>query len=179
VLADHLTLLEDDGGVRLYENGGALQRARYVARLKVMPADDVLPRLAGGSIDPRTAAAADRAPQSGFTGAAPHATGSVTFITDAPERVALRVEATGPGFLFLADAWAPGWVAQVNGVRQEIVRANHTFRLVEVPAGQSDVIFTYQPASVRIGAVITLMTALAVAFGWFRESRFALRRRVF
>lgn len=168
VLAEDLTLLEDDGSVRLYENGGALQRARYVARLEVMPADEVLPRLAGGSIDPRTTAAADRAPQSGFTGAATPATGSVTFIADAPERVALRVEATGPGFLFLADAWAPGWVAQVNGVRQEIVRANHTFRLVEVPAGESEVVFTYRPASVWIGALMTMATALVMAWLWRR-----------
>jgi hypothetical protein len=162
------SLVLDAGSVRVYENAGALARARYVAQLQVVPAAQVLPRLARGTVDARLVALSDHAPQSGFTGTDERATGTVEFVRDDPEHIALRVSATAPGFLFLADAYAPGWVAHVNDERREIVRANHTFRLVEVPAGDSEVEFTYQPTSVRLGAAVTLATLIFAAGLWYR-----------
>ncbi len=172
VLAERLTLLADDGAVRLYEYADALPRARWVPRLAVLPAAEVLPQLARGGIDPRTTIAAAHAPRSGFTGAADGAGGGrVTFVSDAPESVVLRVEAPAPGFLFLADNWAAGWEATVDGTPAEIVRANHTFRAVEVPAGTSEVVFTYRPASLRIGALISGATLLGAGALWWRVRR--------
>lgn len=166
-LTDRLTLLSDEVGVRLYENTGALARARYVGELAVTPPGDVLPQLASGGIDVRLQAAVEHAPASGFLGSGEPTSGNVTFVSDAPERTVLRVEAARPGFLFLADTWAPGWKAHVNGVEREILRANHTFRLVEVPAGLSEVVFTYRPVSVRLGMLITALTVTIVALLWY------------
>jgi len=80
--------------------------------------------------------------------------------------IAISVRATAPGFLLLADEYFPGWSATVNGAARPIVPANHTFRLVEVPAGTSEVVFTYRPRSVLIGAVITLLAVIAFVVLW-------------
>ena len=74
-----------------------------------------------------------------------------------------RVEASGPGFLVLADQWAPGWTATVNGVARELERADYAFRLIAVPAGASEVVFSYRPWTVRAGAMLSAATAVMLA----------------
>jgi len=107
----------------------------------------------------------DHAP-SGAGGDAGGAVGAATIVDDSPEHVVVRVEAPAPGFLLLADQYYPGWRATVNGVAQEILRSNHTFRLVTVPAGISDVVFTFRPGSVALGAGLSLFGLLLAAALW-------------
>jgi uncharacterized membrane protein YfhO len=56
----------------------------------------------------------------------------------------------------------------VNGQTREIVRANHAFRLVAVPGGESEVVFTYRPLSVRAGAITSLAALVVLALLWHR-----------
>lgn len=55
------------------------------------------------------------------------------------------------GFLVLADQYFPGWHATVNGNEVPIRRANHIFRLVEIPSGTSRVVpvSAHEPRSRR------------------------------
>ncbi len=75
------------------------------------------------------------------------------------------------GFLFLADEYFPGWRVLVDGREEEILRANYTFRLVEVPRGESEVVFLYRPASLRIGAAVSLLSLAAVVAVWRRSGK--------
>jgi hypothetical protein len=164
-----LRLLLERDGVRVYENDQAQPRARYVGRVTVRPAGRVLPALIEPGVDLRrevVISAADRARLHGDGGAG---SGTVEFVADEPERIVLRVHATAPGFLFLADQYFPGWTATVNGAPRDIVAANHAFRLVEVPAGESEVVFTYRPRSLRIGAVVTLLAVVGFVVLWRRS----------
>lgn len=164
-----LRLLNDDDAVRVYENLQALPRARYVSRAIVADDDQALAQLAGSTLDPREVAWVSRAPRSGFLHGGDNATGSAEVVDDSPERVAVRVQATQPGFLFLADEYYPGWTVEVNGAAAELLRANHAFRLVEVPAGESTVVFAYRPLSVGLGALVSFLTAIAIAVLWYRH----------
>jgi uncharacterized membrane protein YfhO len=83
-------------------------------------------------------------------------------VVDEPERVVLEVEAPARGFLFLADQYFPGWSATVNGNPAPILRANHAFRLVEVPPGPVRVEFRYGSRRIWIGAAISGVTLLIV-----------------
>jgi hypothetical protein len=158
----------------MYENPAALDRARFVPQLAVVAENEVLARLDNGSNDARTEVLVSAAPASGFTGLAAPASGSVSFALDDAEHVVLDVDASAAGFLFLADQYADGWYARVNGAPQEILRANHTFRAVEVPAGRSRVEFRYRPWSLYVGAAVSSLTALAlVAFAVRRRRRVA------
>jgi hypothetical protein len=164
-------LLAERDGVRIYENPRAMPRAWWAPRAVVVADEaDVLPALATGQIDVRRTIVLDRPPASGFLGADGDATGTVTFVADDPERVVLRVRAPARGFLFLADTSYPGWTVRVDGRPAELLRADYTFRAVEVPAGESEVVFAYRPPSLRWGAALSLAgLVVALALGWTRR----------
>jgi uncharacterized membrane protein YfhO len=98
--------------------------------------------------------------------------GTATIIVDRPHRVVVR--AAGPGLLVLTDVCYPGWRAAVNGQAADILPTNYAFRGVTIPTGQSEVSFTYEPASYRIGLFLGLVS-LAVAFA-IVGAALALRR---
>lgn len=75
-----------------------------------------------------------------------------------PERVAVRVDSPRPAILVLAESWFPGWQAQVNGQPVECFPANAWMRAVLVPAGTSEVVFTYRSTYFALGAGISLAT---------------------
>jgi hypothetical protein len=165
-------LLAERDGVRIYVNPRAMPRAWWAPRaVAVADESDVLPALATGRIDVRRTIVLDRPPESGFLGADGDATGMVTFVADDPERVVLRVRAPARGFLFLADTIYPGWTVRVDGRPAELLRADYTFRAVEVPAGESEVVFAYRPRSLRWGAALSLAGLVAaLALGWTRRT---------
>jgi hypothetical protein len=146
---------------RVYENRRALPRAFFVpqARAAGDPAA-VLDALARGRDDPRRMALLE-GPTAAPLGT-PGAEGEAEIETDASESVSVRVQASAPGFLFLADQHYPGWRASVDGRPVPIHRANYAFRLVEVPAGGSVVRFDYRPRSLVIGAVVSAGTLVLV-----------------
>jgi hypothetical protein len=166
------------GGTLVFENPTALPRAFYVRRIQVVQdAAALLDRLARGEDDLRSLALVETAPSSGFTGlASGNGVGRVAFSVDEPTRVELSVDATEPGFLVLIDQYYPGWSATVDGLPAQIVRANYAFRVVEVPAGASKVVFRYRPPSLAIGAATTAL-ALLVTGGILRAGAGRSRRR--
>lgn len=157
-LTSGVRLLAELGGVRVYENLAALPRARFVPAVSVVPDADALATLAAPTHDARRVALVERAPPAG-TGDRADARGQVTIVADEAERVVVRVDATASGFLVLADQHAGGWTATVNGVPQDIGRADYAFRLIAVPAGASEVEFRYRPGAVRAGALVSAGTA--------------------
>ena len=85
-------------------------------------------------------------------------------LTSQPERILIRVVATEPSTLVLADAYYPGWEAAVDGVPTR-VEPKGAFRSVRVPAGESLVEFRFRPRSVAYGLLITLAAiVLAILF---------------
>jgi hypothetical protein len=162
-----------DTHIEFYANDGALNRARFVPRIEVMPEPDaLLHRLAYGTEDLTTVAYVDAPVPSGFEGKPGSiAGGHAEFVLDDPEHLIIEVDAPARGFLVLADQYYPGWHATVNDAPAAIVQANYTFRLVEVPAGLSRVEFRYRPRSVAMGAATSCAAlTLAGAVLW-RERR--------
>jgi hypothetical protein len=173
-----LVPLHTSGGVTVYENPSALARARWVHRLfRVPDPGTLLMRLANGPDDLRTGALVEALPASGFFGdLGPDDEGKVTFVSDDFEHVVLQVVAPRRGFVVLADQDVPGWHATVNGEPAEIIRANYTFRAVEVPAGESRVDFRYAPTSVRIGGWVSAVTLVGLLIATVVARRTRARR---
>jgi len=61
------------------------------------------------------------------------------------EKVVIEAEAGQASWLLLLDAYYPGWKAEVDGERVEILRADGFFRAVKIPAGRHIVSFSYFP----------------------------------
>jgi uncharacterized membrane protein YfhO len=86
-----------------------------------------------------------------------------------PNRLVVSVQANAPGYVVVSDVWYPGWRVTVNEQETEILRANYLFRAVAVPAGESQVIFSYEPISFSLGAVISLLTLIVVLLLMYRQ----------
>lgn len=153
-----------EGGLSVYENPLALPRAFYVPRLEVVgDAATLLRRLAEGDDDLGRVAMVEEVPSSGFTGVAGNeAAGEVEFVRNDPEHLVLRVRAPERGFVHLADQYAEGWRATVDGEDVPIVRANYLFRAVEVPAGESTIEMRYTAPGLYRGVAVSLATVAAL-----------------
>jgi hypothetical protein len=93
-----------------------------------------------------------------------------------PDEVEIKAYADDLGKLVLADNYYPGWKAYLDGKPTQIEREQYLFRAVFVPPGWHQVVFRYEPDSVKIGAIISLFT-LAGLFSfaggalWWRKNR--------
>jgi hypothetical protein len=79
-----------------------------------------------------------------------------------PNRIVLDPTAGPGGYLVLADIWYPGWHCTVDGQPAEIHRANFLFRGIELPAGATEVVFTFEPQAYLWGQRITWGTLVVV-----------------
>lgn len=64
--------------------------------------------------------------------------------------------------LFISDTYTPGWKATVNGIQTPIVRADYAFRAISVPEGKNEIVFTYEPLSLKAGFALTLFGILTL-----------------
>jgi hypothetical protein len=87
---------------------------------------------------------------------------SVTVLKYEPQRVELRASMERPGLVILADVFYPGWRLRIDGKPAPILRANRMMRGAAVPAGDHTLIYTYEPDSFRIGAIVSLAGVIAL-----------------
>jgi hypothetical protein len=95
-------------------------------------------------------------------GRAPAAT-PARVVSRSDTQVTLDVLARAPGQLVLLDTFYPGWRARVDGRPAPIQPADVAFRSVQIRRGHHRVRFSYHPASVVAGGIISLAAALAIA----------------
>jgi hypothetical protein len=105
----------------------------------------------------------------------PHSGDQATLPTDLAARVTpatittyrnTHVEMTGradrPGLVVLTDNWHANWSALLNGAPTSIVQVNAAFRGVWVPAGEFKVEMSYQPRTLPIALLVSLVTVLTL-----------------
>ena len=167
-----------DGALRVYRNDDALPRA-FVTFAAQALADRGALLQALKTADLRRAVLLESVPVGWQNPAVPPPTPEVQFVEDSANQVRLHVDMPAPGFLVLADNWAPGWVAYTvrDGESEEqvlpVLRADGTVRAVQLPAGAQTVRFKYSPTSFKIGLFISFMAGvalllLAVLWAWLR-----------
>jgi hypothetical protein len=95
---------------------------------------------------------------------APSTAESVTVRYDNSTRVQLETRLQEPGLVILADVFDIGWRLTIDGLPAPILRSNLLMRAAAVSAGTHTLVYTFEPVSVRLGAVISL-TSLPVLVG--------------
>jgi hypothetical protein len=89
-----------------------------------------------------------------------------------PGRVGIRTNMACRGMLVLSDTFYPGWRAAVDGKGTGIYEVNGAMRGILVPRGKHIVTFRYLPASVVLGALLSLLgVAGAVFLGRWGQNR--------
>jgi hypothetical protein len=130
--------------IKLYENMAVLPRAFVVADVQAVPdLDAALAVLADPGFDPARTVVVESAES--IPTAAPDPAAAAVITAYAAERVEITARTDAPAALVLADADYPGWTALVNGQPAPVLRADGMFRAVAIPAGESRIVFAYQP----------------------------------
>jgi hypothetical protein len=158
--APGLRLAYDGPDARVYSNARALPRAFLVGDTEVVDGEDTaLDAVLAPGFDGRRAAVVEE-PLEGLDAAGPAGTARITDYQR--ERVAISLRASRPALLVLTDVHFPGWRASVDGREVPIERVNYLQRGVQVDAGAHKVEFEYEPASWRIGWILSLLGAVVL-----------------
>ncbi|HEV2148861.1 MAG TPA: YfhO family protein [Longimicrobiaceae bacterium] len=165
------------GSALVYENLGALPRAYLVPQVVHTEREDgALELMKQPGFDPRSTAVvnADAPPQ---LSAGP-LQGDARVVSYEPDRVVVRTRQDRDALLVLADNYYADWKARVDGREVPILRTNHTFRGVVLGPGEHDVVFTFEPADLRTGAIVYFVgMALLALYALFLLARWLRTRK--
>ena len=87
-----------------------------------------------------------------------------------PDELIYEIQSHSKQFVVFSEMYYPfGWTAYVNGEESPIVNVNYVLRGLEVPAGESTVVFRFRPRVVALGSQIRLVSfiLLILFFGGF------------
>jgi hypothetical protein len=169
-----------DGEIRVLENTAAYPRAFLVPSARVAPSlGSALTQMVHQPFQPdqEVILADDTMTQAVGLGAERGGHGTASVTDYGPNSVRVHTSADGDAWLVLSDTYYPGWTASVDGQPASVLRGDVLFRVVPVPSGEHDVVLQFQPASVRLGAAISLISLAILIFGVLAAGKGARRRR--
>ena len=155
-----------DSEIRVLENTEALPRAFLVPRARVAPSlGTALSEMVHQPFQPRQEVilADDAATQATPLTTDRGGQGTAQITAYETSSVKIHTSASADAWLVLNDTFYPGWTAAVDGQAVTVLRGDVLFRVVPVPAGEHEVEFRFEPASVRLGLLISLGSLLVLA----------------
>lgn len=75
------------------------------------------------------------------------------------------VQLASPGLLFVSENYFPGWKVKVDGEPAKLLRADHTFRAVALPAGPHEVEFYFDWPRYDKSKLVTQLTVILSLLG--------------
>lgn len=160
-----------DGEALIYENLAPLPRTYVVGQaVERSSGPDILRDMIEGGFDPRQAVMLEDPAGAGFprdvlvSERPPSLPTRKSFFAPAQlssyDATSARISYSAPdaGYLVFSDSYYPGWKAFLDGQPVPLYRANYLFRAVRAPAGNHTVEFLFEPAILRLGYDLTLMS---------------------
>jgi len=166
-------IIQQDGS--LQRNPGALGSAWFVNEIQYVnsPEEEIA---STATIDPATTAVVL---QSEFSDQAANlqagdGAGSISLEEYEPDRLVYKYECASDQLAVFSEVWygpGKGWEITINGEPAEMIRANYILRALQVPAGQGEIIFEFNPKPV--GGAISIIASLGILglcfLGMFRS----------
>lgn len=157
--AKYLITQDEDGSVVPQLNPYALDNAWYVGSLTVVDSanaeSDALMQ-----IDLSHEAVLDRSFEQYVTDFEPGIAedASVELTSYSPKQIDYRSSSSQDGTIVFSEIYYPyGWHASIDGQAVEHYRVNYMLRALNVPAGQHEISFVFDPESVRRGDAIAVV----------------------
>ena len=146
----------------LYERRGGLPRAVVVGRARAFDDPEaVLAALRQPGFDPRAEVLLVGGRP--LDNPAPPPARPATITRQEPDLLEISATADADAYLVIADAYYPGWRAEVDGQPAPVERANYAFRAVPLPPGSHTVRLIFDPPLWRLGWLLALPAALLTA----------------
>ncbi|MEQ9298903.1 MAG: YfhO family protein [Cyclobacteriaceae bacterium] len=155
-------IVKGQNGLQVQQNISALGNAWLVQSLRsVSNADAELEAI--GSINLAIEAVYDErfseiVGESTYSG-----NGMLEFIDYHPEKMVYKYSSEEVQFgVFSEVYYAPGWNAYIDGEEVDHIRVNYILRGMELPSGDHEIVFKYEPASVVYGNYLSWLFLLAL-----------------
>ena len=94
-----------------------------------------------------------------------------------PNKLIYSSKSSKDGLAVFSEIYYPkGWRATVDGQDVDILRANYVLRALNIPAGEHEIVFEFQPTSYEIGNTVSLIFNILLilmllgAIGWSFKS---------
>ncbi len=144
-------LLHGGPRVWIYRMRNPMPRLAFATRFQVADADGVgrAGELLVSPSSDRVLFDDDTPPLGAYWSLPPGQGGSARIVSWRPDRIEIEAESPHGGMLALHETFYPGWIAEIDGKRSRILRADVLFRGLEVPAGTRRVVFRYAPFSLE------------------------------
>jgi len=167
VVSSEFVPLWYDNGWQIYDNQAALPRATLFGQYQVITdSRQAVETLLNSEFDYRSTLILSQPPSSPPQ-SDPTATATITQYL--PHRVTITTQSQQPQLLLLTDTFYPGWKTTIDSEPTQILRANHAFRAVSLPAGNHQIVFKYDPLSVKLGMVVSLIGLSLAAYEIIRR----------
>lgn len=143
--------------------------ARLYPRAELLPAREILAKLARVTPSALTAALVDPADRPPALPASQFAPVDARVVAFERSRLVLEIDAPAAGILVIDEAWTPAWHATIDGAGAALFRANYMLRALVVPAGHHRIELTYAraySAVLLLGALGALLVLLAAWLPW-------------
>lgn len=166
------SILGEHGGFVLHRYDASLGRS-WLVHASEVEADrsKALARVLHDDFDPRAAVLLEE----GAARSAPaDVEAELVELAREPRRWSWRFSTSAPAHLVVAQAFYPGWRAEIDGRLATLVRANFAFTAIELPPGAGEVVLRYDPPSFRWGMLASLASlagVLGVLFAARRSGR--------
>lgn len=153
------------------ENAQALPRLFVVAQAQVLDGDAaVIARLTTPTFNPRDAVLLSAPPRRLPEGAEQGGESTIRYARPRPERVEADVRLARASWVVFTESSYPGWRAFIDGEEAPIETAYTAFQAVAMPSGAHQLALVFDPPVQRWGAVISVVTVLALLGGALRRS---------
>jgi hypothetical protein len=157
------------------QNPTFMPRARMFYRATVLESDSLVKqRMLAGALDHREELLVSQplaVSLPSIADSAPAPAHEVEILSYEPNRIELKAMTEQNGLLWLSEIWYPAWKAYVDGKPTRILRADYSFRAIELPAGKHRVELVYRSDYFRIGALLSLLTLAVAIAGIVWEQR--------
>jgi hypothetical protein len=97
--------------------------------------------------------------------------GSVVIKRYTPNEIVLSTENKTAAILMSSEVFYPGWDGFIDGKRVDVVKSNHAFRALFVPAGKHTVMYRYSPRIFWVGGLVSVGTLTTVILWIFWRKR--------
>lgn len=145
------------------ENPGALGNAWFVDSIRYVDTPkEEMEYLSG--FNPATEAVADKTFRPVLGTASPSAPGdTISLLSYAPDRLKYHSRSAKGGLALFSEIYFPwGWQVTIDGNPVEMGRANYTLRALQVPAGEHEIEFYFNPTSLNVTNTVGVIAVILI-----------------
>lgn len=153
-------LLLEQSGVYVYKRPTAMPKAWIVPGVEVRSEETMLARMQEQGFAPQEVALVEKDPRCENITASEESEVKITRYDN--NQIEAHTRGRG-GLLVFSEVDYPGWQATVDGDPYPIIRADYLLRAVCVPAGDHQVVLTYDPPLLKVGLAISGVTLSFIA----------------